>query len=71
MKTPSANDLRLAALWCENNEDTDDVRTALQRVAKWLDWQADQKILRTVAREQRVPVSAVRQALERQAAKDA
>lgn len=61
--TPSAEDLRLAALWCDNNEGDDGEQEPLKRVARWLEQQADAKELREAAKEHGVPVGRVRDAL--------
>lgn len=63
MKTPAADDLRFAAEWLRQYDDSHDggeqSRTA-ERVAEWLDAQADAKELRAVAREHGVPTGGLR-----------
>lgn len=62
---PSVEALRAAALWCENYEgssedgDRSDCEP-FQRVAAWLEQQADAKELRDAAREGGVPVGKLR-----------
>lgn len=63
MKTPDPDSLRLAALWCRNNEGDDDERLPLIAVADWLEKQADAKEVREAARSVGVPVSKVREAM--------
>lgn len=63
MSTPTADDLRFAAEWLRQYDDTHDggEQTAIaELVAAWLDEQANQKQLREVAREAGVPVSKLR-----------
>ena len=70
-KTPSADDLRLAALWLKNYEANDSERAPFMRVAHWLDQQADAQILRDVAKEKGIPVAKLRAMLVRNEAKAA
>lgn len=65
MRTPEADDLRLAAEWLRQYDDEHDggrdtKRTAV--VADWLDAQAIAAELRRAARENGVPVEKLRQA---------
>lgn len=66
-KTPSPDDLRLAALWCENNEGDENERGPMQRVARWLEAQADAIEERQMAAECGVTVKALRNAVAKQA----
>lgn len=63
--TPSANDLRAAALWLDHNEGDARERAPMERVARWLEQQADAKDLRGLAKENGVPVGSVRRAMAR------
>lgn len=68
MKTPNADDLRFAAEWLRQYDDTPDggAQTAIaEAVAAWLDDQASASELRSVARENGVPVGKLRQKLRR------
>ena len=63
MRTPSADDLRFAAEWLRQYDDSHDggEQSAIAEVvATWLDDQADAKELRDVARDAGISVSAVR-----------
>ena len=65
IRPPSADDLRAAAIWLDANEGDPDESEPLQRVARWLEQQADAKDLRDVARDNRVPVARLRAALSK------
>ena len=65
--TPSAEDLRTAAIWLDANEGDVDERGPMVRVARWLEEQADAKELREAAKEHGVPVSKLRAALAKSA----
>lgn len=72
-KAPDSNDLRFAAEWLREYEDShegglDSLRAA--KVADWLEARADAADIREVAREQRVPVAKVRAAVARVAQPD-
>lgn len=63
MKTPEPDDLRFAAEWLRQYDDTHDggEQTAIAaKVADWLDAQADAKELRSTAREHGVPAAKLR-----------
>ncbi|TXH00078.1 MAG: hypothetical protein E6R08_01175 [Nevskiaceae bacterium] len=63
MPTPAPDDLRFAAEWLRAYDDEHDggEQTAIaERVAAWLDAQADAKELRDAAREHGVPVGGLR-----------
>ncbi|ART61469.1 hypothetical protein CBP36_21105 (plasmid) [Acidovorax carolinensis] len=60
---PSADDLRAAAIWLDANEGDADEHEPLQRVARWLEQQADAKEVRDMAREHGVRVGALRKRL--------
>lgn len=61
--TPSVEDLRLAALWCDSNEGDDAERLPLARVAAWLEAQAEAKEMRDAAKEHGLPVGKLRTAM--------
>lgn len=61
--SPSADDLRAAAIWLDSNEGDAAEQEPLLRVARWLEQQAAAKELREVAKENGVPVGALRTAL--------
>jgi len=66
MKTPEADDLRFAAEWLRQYDDTHDggKQTAIAaKVAEWLDAQADAKELRATAREHGLPTAKLRSKL--------
>ena len=68
--TPSAEDLRVAALWCDNYEGSDESGDATEcepfkRVAAWLYQLADDKELREVAKEHGLPVGRLRARLDK------
>ena len=64
MKTPTAEQLRLAAEWLDANEAEDGNEQAdCFAVRDWLRDQADKKEVRDLARQVGKPVSRVRQAL--------
>lgn len=65
MATPRPADLRLAAEWLRAYEDQEDT-PRLDRVAGWLDEQADAQELRAAAREHGVSVQRLRTALNNQ-----
>ena len=63
MKTPETDDLRFAAEWLRQYDDTHDGgdQTAIAvMVAEWLDAQAYAKELRATAREHGVPAAKLR-----------
>ena len=63
MKTPPADDLRLAAEWLRQFEGTQEGDADVARaaaVAEWLDEQAQAKDVREVSRESGIPASRVR-----------
>lgn len=63
MKTPQADDLRFAAEWLRAYDDSHDggeQSTIANKVAEWLDAQADAKDLREAAFEHGVPVGKLR-----------
>jgi hypothetical protein len=60
---PSSDDMRLAAEWLGEYEDSAE-GDACKRVAAWLSEQADAKDLRDAAREHGVPVGALRKKIE-------
>lgn len=64
---PSVEDLRVAALWCSNNEGDAAERAPMLRVAEWLEAQADAKELREAAKEHGVPVGRLRAAIAKAA----
>jgi hypothetical protein len=64
--TPTPDDLRFAAEWMRQYDDSHDggKQTAVaEALAEWLDAQADAKELRAAAREHKVPVKGLRAAL--------
>ena len=64
--TPGPDDLRFAAEWLRQFDDSHDggeQTTIAQAVAGWLDAQADARELRDAAREHGVPVGKLRQRL--------
>ncbi len=63
MKTPSADDLWLAANWLEVYEGAEDAEACL-RVSKWLRAKADAAELRQTARAAGVRMAQVRAALK-------
>lgn len=65
-KTPSADDLFLAAQWLDVYEGAEDAE-ACRRVAAWLKLQADAKELRDAARAAGVPVAKARIAIAKAA----
>jgi len=70
MKTPSPDDLRFAAEWLRQYDDSHDGGKQMaiaETVAAWLDAQATSAELRAVARENGVPVSGLRRVLARRA----
>lgn len=60
-KTPSANDMYLAANWLDVYEDAED-KEACQRVREWLLIQADAAEFREACREAGVSVAQARKA---------
>jgi arsenate reductase-like glutaredoxin family protein len=66
---PSADDMRLAASWLDEYEDSPE-GDACKRVAEWLAEQADAKELRDAAREHGVPVKALRKKIAAQFSAD-
>lgn len=67
---PSADDLRLAALWCDNYEGSDEGGENVEcepfkRVAAWLEQVADDKELREVAKEHGLPFGRLRARLHK------
>ena len=63
MKTPNADDLRFAAEWLRQYDDSHDggeQSTIAELVAKWLDDQAAAKDLREAASKHGVPVGKLR-----------
>lgn len=62
---PSADDMRLAAEWLGEYEDSPE-GDACKRVAAWLNEQAEAKELRDAAREHGVPVGALRRKIAAQ-----
>jgi len=48
--SPSADDLRAAAIWLDSNEGDATEQASLLRVAKWLEHQAAAKELREAAK---------------------
>lgn len=68
--TPLPDDLRFAAEWLRQYDDSHDggaQSLIAAAVAQWLDEQASEMDLRAVAREHRVPVAKLRAAVKRQA----
>ena len=66
MKTPDAEDLRFAAEWLRQYDDSHDGGEMTARataVAEWLDAQATAQNLRAAAREHGVPVAGLRRKL--------
>lgn len=64
--TPRGEDLRFAAEWLRQYDDSHDggEQTAIaESIAEWLDAQADAQELRAAAREHGVPVRKLRSAL--------
>lgn len=64
--TPRSDDLRFAAEWLRQYDDSHDggeQSAVAQAVAEWLDEQAYAQELRLAAREHGVPVATLRQAL--------
>lgn len=64
--TPNADALRFAAEWLRAYDDSHDGGEQMaeaERVAEWLDAQADAQELRAVAREHGVPVGKLRRKL--------
>lgn len=71
-RTPGPDDLRFAAEWLRQYDDSHDggeQQALAGKVASWLDAQADAKELRAAAREHGVPVKAIRRVLAREEAK--
>lgn len=66
VKTPSVDDMYIAAQWLDVYEGAEDAE-ACQRVAAWLKQQGDAKELRDACRGARVSVSWARKNLEGQA----
>ena len=67
---PTADDLRFAAEWLRQYDDSHEggaQSSVAERVASWLDGQAEAKELRELAREHGVPVKRLRAALAKQA----
>jgi hypothetical protein len=67
MTTPGIDSLRFAAEWLRQYDDSHDggEQTAIANtVAQWLDYQADQKELRSLARQHMVPVGKLRDKLK-------
>lgn len=63
MATPSTDDLRFAAEWLRQYDDTHDdgkLTAVAELVAAWLDEQANMKQLRDIAREHKLPVDKLR-----------
>lgn len=65
MNAPNADDMRLAAEWLGEYEDSPE-GDACKRVAAWLNDQADAKEQRDAAREIGVPVSTLRRKIAAQ-----
>lgn len=65
--TPSAEDMRLAALWLEHNDDEGAEGETCHRVAAWLDAQAEAKEVREAAKKHGVPVGKLRAAIAKTA----
>jgi hypothetical protein len=65
--TPKSDDLRFAAEWLRQYDDSHDggEQSAIaEAVADWLDNQADAKDIRDAARAHKVPVAALRKELD-------
>lgn len=58
--SPTPDQMRLAALWLLNNEGDGEELESCQRVAAWLEKQADAKEQRHICRAAKVPVAALR-----------
>ena len=69
MKTPSPDDLYIAALWLENYEGVEEGAEdaeACHRVSAWLEKQAAAAEFRAACRDCDVPVSVARKQLKKQ-----
>lgn len=63
IKTPSPDDMHLAAQWLEIYEGAEDA-AACKRVAEWLRAKSDAAELRAVCREKKLPVALVRKRMQ-------
>ena len=66
MTMPAPDQLRLAAQWLDSYDESDDAFECMATVSAWLMQQAEAKEIRALGREEKIPVSAIRQRMKRQ-----